>query len=79
MFQLKEEILKKEEILEKVKELRESSIKENGYNLMGCSELWYDKYYALGQSFTDEELNALSIEELNRLLKLADTIQEGLY
>ena len=48
-------------------------------NRMGCSENWYDPYFCLGQTFTKEELESFSEEELERMLKLASTIGEGLY
>lgn len=48
-------------------------------NRMGCSENWYDPHFCLGQTFTKEELESFSEEELERMLKLASTIGEGLY
>ena len=48
-------------------------------NSMGCNESWYDCYYAIGQTFTEEELETMSEEELNHLVKLADKISEALY
>lgn len=48
-------------------------------NIMGCSENWYNPYYAIGHTFTDEELYKMSEEELNDLVKLADKISEYLY
>ena len=50
-----------------------------GQNIMGCSENWYNPYYAIKQTFTYEELYKMSEEELNNLVKLAETISEGLY
>jgi len=46
---------------------------------MGCSENWYNSYYAIKHTFTIEELEAMSEQELNNLIKLADNIAEGLY
>lgn len=48
-------------------------------NSMGCSENWYNPYYAIGHTFTYEELYKMSEEELNDLVKLADKISEYLY
>ena len=48
-------------------------------NSMGCSENWYNPYYAIGQTFTDEELMSMSEKELNNLYLLADKIGDGLY
>ena len=52
---------------------------ENIRNSMGCNESWYDKHYAISRTFTKEQVNAMSDDELNNLLKLAETIQEALY
>lgn len=48
-------------------------------NIMGCSENWYNSYYAIQQTFTREEIEAMSEAEVNNLVKLAKTIAEGLY
>lgn len=52
---------------------------ENIRNSMGCDESWYDKHYAISRTFTREQVNAMSDNELANLLKLAETIQEALY
>ena len=52
---------------------------ENIRNSMGCDESWYDKHYAISRTFTKEQVNAMSDNELANLLKLAETIQEALY
>jgi len=48
-------------------------------NRMGCSENWYNVYYALKHTFTSDELKAMTEEELNHLVRLGDAIAEGLY
>ena len=48
-------------------------------NIMGCSENWYNPYYAIKQTFTYKELERMSEDELNNLVKLAEAISEGLY
>lgn len=48
-------------------------------NSMGCSENWYNPYYAIKQTFTYNELEKMSENELNNLVKLAEAISEGLY
>jgi len=48
-------------------------------NIMGCSENWYNCYYAIKHTFTYEELEKMSEQELNNLIKLANNIAEGLY
>ncbi len=53
--------------------------KTNARNSMGCSENWYNSYYAIANTFTDDELNKMSEEELKYLIKLADTLSEAFY
>lgn len=48
-------------------------------NIMGCSENWYDPYYAINQTFTIDEVKQMSDDEVHRLLRLANNISEGLY
>lgn len=48
-------------------------------NRMGCSENWYDPYYAIKQSFSLEEIEKMSEREIQNLVKLAGNISEGLY
>jgi hypothetical protein len=48
-------------------------------NSMGCSENWYSSYYAISQTFSLEEVQAMSEMEVERLVKLGDAISEGLY
>lgn len=67
--------MSKEEILKEVR-------KDNriaGYNSMGCSESWYNSYYAIQQTFSDEELESFSEETLNALVKLGDSMSEAFY
>lgn len=48
-------------------------------NIMGCSENWYDPYYAIQKTFSYEEVAAMSETEIEHLIKLAENIAEGLY
>ena len=50
-----------------------------GHNIMGASENWYDPYYAIKQTFTEEEINNMSLDELNHLIKLANALAEAFY
>jgi hypothetical protein len=59
--------MKREEIL---KAIKEPSITESR-NSMGVSESWYNSYYMVNKCFTEEELEAMSLSELNNILKLA--------
>lgn len=51
----------------------------NARNIMGCSENWYDPFYAISRTFSLEEVQAMSTLEVERLVKLGDAIGEGLY
>lgn len=65
----------KEEIINEIKNLKTTNIR----NSMGCSENWYNAYFAISETFSMEEIEAMSENELNNLVKLADNIAEGLY
>ena len=48
-------------------------------NSMGCSENWYNAYYAIKETFSIEEIKAMSNTEIENLMRLADAIGEALY
>lgn len=48
-------------------------------NSMGCSENWYNPYYAIMQTFSSEEIQSMSNKEIENLVRLADEIGMGLY
>lgn len=48
-------------------------------NSMGCSENWYNSYYAMKETFTKEEIVSMTDKEINNLIKLAENIMEALY
>jgi hypothetical protein len=48
-------------------------------NSMGCSENWYNAYYAIKETFTIDEIQNMSEKEIENLVKLADAIGEALY
>lgn len=48
-------------------------------NFMGCSENWYNPYFAIKETFTIDEIEKMSESEISNLIKLADKISEGLY
>ena len=50
-----------------------------GKNLMGCSDNWYNPYYAISRTFTRDQIETMSIKEVDNLVLLACTIAEGLY
>ena len=51
----------------------------HGHNIMGTSESWYNPYYAIQQTFTEDEIKKMSENELNNLIKLADKLAEAFY
>lgn len=65
----------KEELLSKI--LHDEGT--DARNIMGCNESWYDSYYAIAHTFTEDELKSMSLSELHHLIKLGDTIAENLY
>lgn len=67
--------MNKAEILNEITNVKETEAR----NSMGCSESWYNPYFALNETFSMEQLSEMSETELNNLIKLAETIGEGLY
>lgn len=48
-------------------------------NSMGCSENWYNFFFAMKNTFTFEEMKNMTDRECELLERLATNIQEGLY
>lgn len=48
-------------------------------NIMGCSENWYNPYYAIYATFSREEVMAMPDSEVEHLIRLAGKIADGLY
>jgi len=71
----KNKVMTKEEILNKVKNITTTTER----NSMGCSENWYNWFYALRETFGIEKLEKMSEEELNDLLKLAEVLADAFY
>lgn len=67
--------MSKEEILGHVKEAGYVSAR----NSMGCNESWYNPYYAMQQTFTEEELEGFDETTLNALYKLGEKLSEAFY
>jgi hypothetical protein len=66
----------------KTNELIEGIEKYKGtkaHNSMGCSENWYNFFYAMKETFTPEEIQNMTDRECELLERLATNIQEGLY
>ncbi len=64
---------------EKILEYAKNPVTTTARNSMGCSENWYDEFFSITNTFTIEEIAAMSEEELEHLYKLAYTIAENLY
>ena len=67
----------KEEIINNIKNT--SLVGTSARNSMGCSENWYNAYFSIKMTFSMDELEKMSENELNNLVKLGNTIAEGLY
>ena len=48
-------------------------------NRMGCNESWYDSYYAIKETFSVEEIESMSVAEVDRLVRLGDNMSDALY
>ena len=48
-------------------------------NSMGCNESWYNPYYAIAKTFGEEEVNAMSNNELVLLVRLGVSMSEAFY
>lgn len=48
-------------------------------NGMGCSENWYNPFYAMAQTFSRQEIERMSDDTIIACLRVADAVGEGLY
>lgn len=48
-------------------------------NKMNCSENWYNPFYAIYKTFTKEEIESMSDNDINNLFRLVTNVQEALY
>ena len=64
---------------EKLLEYINKPIVTDARNSMGCSENWYDAYYAIKETFSIDEIISMSGKEVENLVKLADKIGMALY
>ena len=48
-------------------------------NRMGCSESWYDPYFAITQTLHPNEIDSLDDDQLDSLIKVVCAVQEALY
>lgn len=64
---------------EKLIEYINKPITTDSKNRMGCSENWYNTYYAIKETFSINEIQSMSNKEIENLVKLADKIGQELY
>ena len=64
---------------EKLMEYINNPVTTTARNSMGCSENWYNAYYAIKETFSIEEIESMTNKEIENLVKLADEIGEALY
>ena len=64
---------------EKLLEYIDKPVLTDARNSMGCSENWYNPYYAMKETFTKEEIKNMTDKEIDNLIKLAENIMEALY
>lgn len=64
---------------QKMIEYMRNSVSTNAHNSMGCSENYYNPFYSVMDTFTEDEIMDMDDAEIGHLLKLADNIAEGLY
>ena len=64
---------------EKLMEYINKPIVTDARNRMGCSENWYNPYYAIKETFSIDEIQSMSNKEIENLVKLADEIGMALY
>jgi hypothetical protein len=50
-----------------------------GRNRMGCSESWYDPYYAITQTLHPTVIDDMSNKTLDALVECVTAVQEALY
>lgn len=64
---------------EKLIEYINKPVLTDARNRMGCSENWYNAYYAIKETFSIDEIQSMSDKEINNLVKLADEVGMALY
>lgn len=67
--------MKPQELLKNIENLTVTTAR----NSMGCSENWYNSYYAISQTFTKEEIENMTEREVDYLIRLGDMLAEAFY
>lgn len=74
-YEDKRDMTEKEKLFEYVNK----PLTTNARNSMGCSENWYNAYYAIKETFSIDEILSMSDKEIENLVRLADEIGLALY
>jgi len=64
---------------QKLLEYMDKPVETTARNSMGCSENWYNSYFAIKETFSREKIEKMTNEEINNLITLADEIALALY
>lgn len=64
-----------QELLKEIDNLKTTSAR----NSMGCSENWYNAYYAIAKTFSTKEIEEMTEREVDYLLRLGDALAEAFY
>lgn len=67
--------MKPQELLKNIENLTNTTRR----NSMGCSENWYNSYYAISQTFTKEEIENMTEREVDYLIRLGDMLADAFY
>ena len=64
---------------ELINEYKSQDFSKSRHNSMGCSESWYNTYYAIYHTFSEDELLKMEEKEVDDLVRLADRMAEAFY
>ena len=51
----------------------------NARNRLGCSEDWYNVYFAISRTFSREEVEKMDNQMISRLVRLAVKLSDAFY
>ena len=64
-----------QKLIEEINNLKTTSAR----NSMGCSENWYNAYYAISKTFSTKEIEEMTEREIDYLIRLGDELAEAFY
>ena len=67
--------MKPQELLKNIENLTVTTAR----NSMGCSENWYNSYYAISKTFTKEEIENMTEREIDYLIRFGDMLADAFY